>query len=74
MLPLDTPVTTPVALPMLATAELPLVHVPPLTVLLNVADEPGQTDVVPLIVPAVAAVLTVTMVVAVADPHVPDTE
>ena len=53
---------------------LALVHVPPLTVLLSVKDEPGHMDAAPLIVPALVALLTVMVVVEVAAPQLLETE
>jgi hypothetical protein len=59
--PLATPVTIPVALPMVALLTSPLLHVPPDTALLNVYVEPAQ-----IVTPAIAAGngVTVTMRVA----------
>ena len=45
--PKDMPVTTPLANPTVATAGLPLVHVPPADVLLSVVVAPKQTNGVP---------------------------
>lgn len=50
--PADTPLTTPVALLMLAIVGELLLHVPPLVVLVSVVVAPTHAVVVPLIVPA----------------------
>lgn len=49
MVPATIPVATPVVLPMVATEALELVHVPPVIPMVNVADEPSQTVVSPVI-------------------------
>ncbi len=68
--PVLTPVTTPLAFTV-ATAVLPLVHVPPASPLLvKVVVVPIHTDPVPLIVPALAFGLTVTNFVVLAVPQV----
>ena len=46
--PDDTPVTTPVEEPTVATLVLPLVHVPPLVISLKVVVNPAQTTAVPV--------------------------
>ncbi len=56
-------------LPIVALAVTLLVHVPPVTVLLNVVVEPIQTVAVPVIVPALGANDTVTVFVAAAVPQ-----
>ena len=61
--PADIPETMPDDAPMLATEELLLLHTPPATVLVSVDDVPGQSVVVPLIVPTVGAAETVTVIV-----------
>lgn len=60
--PADTPVTTPVVLPTVATPVVPLVHVPVVGVELSVVVSPVQTDNVPVI--DVGIGFTVTTVVA----------
>jgi hypothetical protein len=59
--PADTPVTTPVPEPIVADEVLPLVHVPPLAMLLNDVVLPAQTLSVPKM--GGGAVFTVTVVV-----------
>jgi hypothetical protein len=49
VLPVATPVTTPVPEPTVATAVLLLVHLPPLMVLLSVPVAPAHTDDGPVI-------------------------
>jgi hypothetical protein len=71
--PTEDPDTTPVVKPTGATDALPLIHVPPTTVLDNVIVEPLQTADGPLKVPADADVVTVTSVVVVTVPHAPFT-
>ena len=61
-LPADTPVNVPLVEPIVATAMLPLVHVPPKGVALNVVVDPAHTTAVPVIGPGV--VFTVTSFVA----------
>ena len=48
-LPTETPVTTPVPEPTVATEGVLLIHVPPVEVVANVVDEPLQTLVAPVI-------------------------
>jgi len=60
--PDDTPVTFPVPLPTVATAVLPLAHVPPVVPSVNVVVEPAQNGDDAEIPTGV--VLTVTIVVA----------
>ena len=67
--PADVPVTTPVAAPTAATAALLLLHVPPATASVRVAVVPVQTVVAPVMVPAVAAGLTVMVRVLLTAPH-----
>lgn len=57
-----TPVSMPDALPASALAVLPLIHVPPIVVLLRVVLEPSHTTGVPEIAAGIA--FTVTAVVA----------
>ena len=71
--PAATPVTMPVDDPTVAMEVLPLVQVPPLTVLLKVDVVPGHSEVVPLIVPALVEELTVTVLVAMPVPQVFET-
>jgi hypothetical protein len=73
VLPLPTPVTMPVDVPTVATLVVLLVQVPPVTLLERVIVDPAQTVAVPVMVPAVGAVLTVTVNVAVAVPQLVDT-
>ena len=47
--PADTPVSTPDELPIVATDSVPLVHVPPVIVSVNVIDIPTHIDGVPAI-------------------------
>ena len=65
-----TPVTIPEAL-IEATAALDVLQTPPDEPSLSVVEEPWQTVVVPVIVPAIANGLTVTPAVVTADPHAP---
>lgn len=60
---------TPVDELIVATLGFPLVHVPPVTVELNVVVVPAQTAVVPLKTPALGAVLTLTVRVLIASEH-----
>jgi hypothetical protein len=55
------PVTTPVNEPIVATAVVPLVHVPPPVLLVNVIVEPGHTVPGPTIGPAADITLTVVV-------------
>lgn len=66
--PADTPATTPAVL-IEAIAVLLLLQVPPETPLVSAVVAPAQTVVVPLIVPADGVVDTLTVVVALAEPH-----
>ena len=63
------PATMPVA-ETEATDGLLLAHVPPLTLSVNVADVPVQSDGVPLIAAALGAGFTIMLVVAKAVPQV----
>ena len=71
--PTDEPLITPVVKPTGATAAFPLIHVPPITVLPRVMEEPLQTVDGPLSVQAEAEVVTVTSVVVKTVPHAPVT-
>jgi hypothetical protein len=66
--PADTPVTTPLVLTV-AIPEAPVLHVPPLTELLNVVVLPAQTVAMPVIAPASGSGLTVTICVVTAVPQ-----
>jgi len=55
-----------------ATAVLLLLHEPPFTVEVNVANEPTQMFWLPLSVPALSVGVTVTVRVAVASGHPPE--
>ena len=66
--PAVTPVTVPMLL-MVAVAGLLLLHVPPVTVEVIAVVLPVQTAAAPLMVPAVAPVVTVTAAVAVDVPQ-----
>ena len=72
--PLATPPTTPVVASTVAIVLLLLLQLPPVAVLLSVVVLPGQSAVVPVIVPADGIVLIVTDCVATAVPHVLLTE
>ena len=67
--PVAMPKTTPVVGLTEATAVLPEVQVPPVTVLVRVMVLPVHTVIGPLMVPAVAVVFTVTVAVAVSLPQ-----
>lgn len=67
--PAATPFTIPVDAPTVAIVLLLLLQVPPLTVEVSVAGVPVHTLDGPLMVPAVAPALTVTVVVATAVPQ-----
>jgi hypothetical protein len=69
--PALTPVITPVPPTIVATPGLALVQVPPPTVEVNVVVNPTQAVVVPFNVPALGAVLIVTVLVSVASAHPP---
>ena len=73
--PADTTVIAPVELFIVATASSPLIHIPPLTVEVNVVEPVSHIACVPLNVPALGAAVTVTTVDAVsfAQPPVPVT-
>jgi hypothetical protein len=71
--PADTPVSTPVVL-IEAIAALLVLHTPPEAVSDNALVAPTHIEVVPLIVPADAAELTVTAWVALAVPQLLVTE
>jgi hypothetical protein len=62
--PLATPATMPVDEPMVAAPVALLDHEPPMTVPVNVMDEPAQTEDTPDIVPATGNALTVTIAFA----------
>lgn len=70
--PEATPVTSPAEVTE-ATDGADELHTPPLIVLLYVADVPGQSEVLPLSVPATGAEPTVIERVAVAEPQAPVT-
>ena len=63
-----TPLTTPLVDPTVATAVLPLVHLPPGTTSLNVVDEPAQVPVAPVMAGTVDIKLTVDAAVLVQPP------
>ena len=63
-----TPVTTPLAEPTVAIPVLLLDHVPPLVVLLHVADDPLQITVDPAIVCGVGAVIVTVFVAVLTQP------
>ena len=58
---------------MVATEVLLLVQVPPVITSDKLVVDPGHTVVVPVMVPAVAAELTVIRAVALALPQIPET-
>lgn len=58
---------------MVAVAGVTELHTPPTTVLLNVELAPGQIVSIPFMIPAFGAALTVTTLVAAADPQTPFT-
>lgn len=64
--PDPTPVSTPVEEPTEAMNGLPLVHVPPVTVLPKVSDDPRHTEVLPVM----ESTSTVTIVVVAGHPVV----
>ena len=66
--PATTPVTVPAVL-MLAMVGLPLLHAPPLAVLVNVVVAATHTLDAPLMVPADAVAVTVTVCVAAVVPQ-----
>jgi hypothetical protein len=70
--PLPTPVTTPVAGLMVATAVLVLLQTPPAPASVRVLVVGEQNNVVPDIVPATARGLTVTAAVAEDEPQLAD--
>ena len=72
--PADTAVTKPLAASTLATALLVVPHTPPVPVVESVAVVPAHKVVVPDITPALAALLTVTVAVALAVPQLLVTE
>jgi hypothetical protein len=62
--PVAIPETRPVADPIVAAAIFTEVQIPPPTASLKAVAEPGQTVDIPVIVPALAEGLTVTIIVA----------
>ena len=70
-LPTATPVTAPVAEPIVAAAEFAEDHVPPFTVEERVVVPLEQIASVPEIVPAEGGAVTVTVLIAVASAHPP---
>jgi hypothetical protein len=73
-LPAATPLTIPVAEPIVAIEVLLLLQVPPEVALFNVVVLPVHTVAVPVMVPADGVLLTVTTAVAVAVPQPDVTE
>jgi hypothetical protein len=71
VVPVDTVVTTPLLMLIVATSSLEDVHVPPGVVLVKVVFDPKHTAVVPPIADAVCCCVTVTVVVAVDALHPP---
>jgi uncharacterized membrane protein (DUF106 family) len=81
VVPVDTVVTTPLLIlivatipvfaSIVATAGVALLHVPPLVVFVSVVFDPKHTAVVPPIADAVCCCVTVTVVVAVDALHPP---
>ena len=67
--PTATPVTIPPEGVTVATPVLLLLHVPPVTPSLSVINEPRQTLLAPVMVPAVAPGLTVIVAVSTAVPQ-----
>ncbi len=59
-----TPVTTPLALPIVATPVFPELHIPPVTALLSVSTLVAQRTDDPAIVPVAGVVFTLTIAVA----------
>jgi hypothetical protein len=68
VVPEVSPLTTPVV-PTVATTILVLLHSPPVAASASVVDEPAHTVIVPVIVPAPQAGLTVTKIVAAVVPQ-----
>ena len=68
VLPIDTPVTIPVAL-MVAIAVLALLQVPPVAVSLRVTEEPRHTVAGPVMAPALGRALMVRAAVAATVPQ-----
>lgn len=66
VVPADIPVATPVPMPIVPTAVVPLLHVPPANGWVSVVVSPSQTDNVPLI--DTGAGVTVSTLVAVQPP------
>ena len=72
-MPTDTPVTTPVDAPIVATPCVPLVQLPPVGVLLSVVVKPMHRFVVPVIAETVGIAFTVRACCAVlVPPHPPE--
>ena len=69
VVPVVTPVTTPLAVPTVAIAGFADVHTPPLVALLSVVVLPWHTTEAPVIVPAFASAPTVMVLVVNAVPH-----
>lgn len=70
--PEEIPVTTPVV-PVTEAVELPVLQVPPGTVLVNVVDVPVHTVEEPVIVPVVGADVTVSVKLTESEPQLFDT-
>jgi hypothetical protein len=71
VVPVDTVVTTPLLILIVATSSLEDVHVPPGVVLVSVVLDPKHTAVVPPIADAICCSVIVTVVVAVDALHPP---
>jgi hypothetical protein len=71
--PADVPLTIFIEEPMVAMVVLLLLHKPPLPVLDSVVVPPAHSVAVPVIVPAEGDAVTVTVVIAFAEPQVLDT-
>ena len=69
LVPAESPVITPEPALMFASPRVPLDHIPPVTVELNVVVKPTHTSSVPLNIPAETGEVTVTVLVSTT--HVP---
>jgi hypothetical protein len=70
VVPAATPVTTPVPEPTVATVVVPLLHLPPKVVSLNVVVNPTQTCDVPVMGPGPAKIVTLIAALGLSQPPI----
>jgi len=68
--PADMPVTSPVPVPIAATAGVSLDHVPPVVVLVQSCDAPVHIGVIPVIVCVMGAVIVTVLVAVLTQPPI----